>query len=477
MHPLRLLARGAMQVELQRVRLLAQRLEIGEILEHRARRHILLVGERERMAVAARERQSGGFAAALGQQLPQPVRPRQGRFRDAALDLGEVGLVALARVGAHHDVQARVARAGDLRVALHAGAGEAGAGDLLDALAHLGVVAVARHVHQAGVEAEIRVAPHQQAHRAALVQVDHPAHDADKIRDPGLKELIARIGLQHVEHRLAVVAARVEAEVLDDALDFLAQHRDIPRAAVISGRGPQAEEAVLAVDPTSGVEGLDADVIEQLAAVHGRGRVRLGHDQQLRLARARAHIAAQGRDARAPTPPAGAAEDAETGARVGHQAVLGPAALEPIVTVAEEHEVPAFHPVEQVGRLAHVGRRQRRGVGFEPGDDLTHPLAHRRPVRDREAHVGQCHFQVALQPFDLPRVTDAVDFVELPRLGVDGLGAVGADINEVPAAVAARLQHRVHDQVHGELRAAEGHAEGVHQERHVVGDREHQGMI
>src|SRR5205823_12506331 len=90
-----------------------------------------------------------------------------------------------------------------------------------------GVVAVAWHVNQAGVEAVIRVAPHQQAHRAPLVQVDHPAHDVDEIGDPGLKELIARIGLQHVQHRLAVAAARAETEVLDDALDFPAPHRDI----------------------------------------------------------------------------------------------------------------------------------------------------------------------------------------------------------------------------------------------------------
>src|SRR6267154_3166164 len=96
MHALRCLARGAMQVELQRVWLGAQRLEIGEIREHLARGHVLLVGEREGAAVAARERQSLGFAAPLGQQLPQSVRPGQGRFRDAPLDPGEVRMMALA---------------------------------------------------------------------------------------------------------------------------------------------------------------------------------------------------------------------------------------------------------------------------------------------------------------------------------------------------------------------------------------------
>ena len=55
-----------------------------------------------------------------------------------------------------------------------------------------------------------------------------------------------------------------------------------------------------------------------------------------------------------------------------------------------------------------------------------------------------------------------------------GLSAVAADVDQLSAAVAAHLQHRVHDQVHGELRPGEGHAERVDQERHVVGDREHQ---
>jgi hypothetical protein len=54
--------------------------------------------------------------------------------------------------------------------------------------------------------------------------------------------------------------------------------------------------------------------------------------------------------------------------------------------------------------------------------------------------------------------------------------AVGADIDELPAAVTAHLQHRVHDQVDREVGAAEGHAERIDQEGHVVGDREHQGV-
>src|SRR6185437_575736 len=92
--------------------------------------------------------------------------------------------------------------------------------DLLDALSHLRVVAVARHIYEAGVEAVIGIAPRQQANGAPLVQIHHTAGDPDQVIDACLEELIARVGLQHVEDGLAVVAVRVEPEILDDAIDL-----------------------------------------------------------------------------------------------------------------------------------------------------------------------------------------------------------------------------------------------------------------
>src|SRR4029077_5293820 len=230
---------------------------------------------------------------------------------------------------------------------------------------------------QAGVEAVIRVAPHEQTHGAPLVEVDHTAHDADEVRYGGMKALSARVGLEHREHGLAVVARGIEPEMLDDALDLAAQYRDVPRAAEVGGRGPQAEEAMLAIDAPARVEGLDADVVEQLTAMHGGGRVRLGQDQQLGLARAGAHITAQHGDTRTAAAAARFAQDPEPRARIGHQAVLAAAALEAVMTIAEEHEVPRLHPVEQVRRLANLGRRQRRRVTLESPDDLARALTHR----------------------------------------------------------------------------------------------------
>src|SRR5262249_18502826 len=185
---------------------------------------------------------------------------------DALFDLLEVRPQPRARIGAHDDVQARVARAGDLRVTLHVAAGKALAGDLLDALAHLGVVAIARHVDQAGVEAVVGIAAHQQAHGATLVQVDDSAHDADQVGDAGLEQLIARVGLEYVQYRLAVVAGGVESEVADDLIHLAAQYRNVARAAGIGGRGPQPEKGGVRVHPPAAGGGASAHVSEPLHA-------------------------------------------------------------------------------------------------------------------------------------------------------------------------------------------------------------------
>ncbi len=117
----------------------------------------------------------------------------------------------------------------------------------------------------------IGIAPYEKADSTALVQVHHAARDADQVVDVGLKKLIAWIGLQHVQHGLAVVTLRVEAEVLHHTLDFPTQYRNVPRAAVIRGRRPKAEETVLAGDLAAGVECFHADVIEVFVAMDCRG--------------------------------------------------------------------------------------------------------------------------------------------------------------------------------------------------------------
>ena len=199
------------------------------------------------------------------------------------------GARALGR--AHQHVQARQHGVGDLHLGFDVRAAEALAHDALDALAHLGVVAVARHVHEAGVEAFEAVAAREQAHAAPLVEIDDAAHDGDEFADGRLEQFVAREGLDDVDHGLGVVALRRQAEVLDDRVELAAQQRNLRRRLVIGARSPQAEEAMLAGHLAGSVEGLHADVVEVASAMHGGRRVGLGEHQQFGRARLAAQMA------------------------------------------------------------------------------------------------------------------------------------------------------------------------------------------
>src|SRR5581483_5855124 len=112
--------------------------------------------------------------------------------------------------------------------------------DRFDARAHLGVVAIPGNVDETGVEALEGVTPQEDAHLIALVQIDHAAHDVHELGDGRLKQLIARIRLEYVQHRLRVMAPRGESETAHDLIDLVAQNGDVARAAVIGGRGPKS---------------------------------------------------------------------------------------------------------------------------------------------------------------------------------------------------------------------------------------------
>ena len=365
----------------------------------------------------------------------------------------------------------RVARAGDLHLTLHRAAGEPLEHDLLDALAYFRVVAVARHVHQAGVEAVIGIAPREQAYRAPLVQVDDTAGDPDQILEARLEKLVPRIGFQHVEDGFAVMTVRVDAEVLDDAIDLAPQQRDVARTEVIGGGGPQPEEAVLAGDPAAGIEGLDARVVEILGAMHGRDGVGLGQDEELPIAGASADIARQhGRGGLAAPRAAGC----RARCAVGNQAILAGAALEPVIAVAEEDEMTLLHPLQELAGLAEILGGQGRRVALQIRDQRAHSLAHRRPVVDREGDIGQRRFDVVAQPLQRRRIGLTVDLVQLPGFRPVRLAAVRAQAGQAAAPITADLEHRVNDEMHGEAGAGEGDTDGVDQKGPVIGHDLHQ---
>ena len=103
----------------------------------------------------------------------------------------------LGHAGAVKSIDARPPRA-PVRIVLHP-------------QPHLGRVAVAGQVDQAGQVAAVGVLAHEQPQLAALLQVQHGLQGRQQLLDRRLEQLVARIGLQHVEQGLAAVARRVEA--------------------------------------------------------------------------------------------------------------------------------------------------------------------------------------------------------------------------------------------------------------------------
>ena len=122
-----------------------------------------------------------------------------------------------------------------------------GLGEIVaDRLAHVAVVAVARHVDEDRDEAVEAVAARQHAHARPLVELQDRQREVIQRVLVDLEQLVARIGLQHVDQRLAGMAVRIEAGARQHGVDLAAQIRDRAGRARIGGRGEQADDAELA---------------------------------------------------------------------------------------------------------------------------------------------------------------------------------------------------------------------------------------
>ena len=115
-----LLVRGAMQIQPQRLRVRAQRFEVGEIVERVGRIDVVLVGEREGAAVAARRARARSLRRCALRRAPRAADRSTSwrRRRCAARWRRRSTLRRVFAIRAHHDVQARVVRVRDLHLRL-----------------------------------------------------------------------------------------------------------------------------------------------------------------------------------------------------------------------------------------------------------------------------------------------------------------------------------------------------------------------
>ena len=137
--------------------------------------------------------------------------------------------------------------------------------------------------------------------------------------------------------------------------------------------------------------------------------------------------------------------------------------------IAQEHELPGLHPVEQGEAFRGLGGR--RGAGRRGGGRLAQAAAHRLPVVHGDAHVVERGTQFILESRQGGRVQCPVEFDQLPRfLRAMSARVCGREPGDPALPVAVDLEHGVDQQPDPQARALQHHPQRVDQERHVVGD-------
>ncbi len=389
-----------------------------------------------------------------------PEGRRQGFRQIVAPGPGGAGQPAFQPLGVEGRNLARLGRddhmdAGQRRVAQHGR--EVGdttvqclAQDVLHPFAQRHGVAVARHIDHAGYEPAEVVLAHEQGDALAVLQMQDAHGGFQQLIDGNLEQLIARIGFQNVHHRLAVVAARLQAGALQHQLNPAAQQRNVARATVIGGGSEQPDEDAQARDPAVLVHHLDPDRIHMDAAMDGRPLVRFGHDDQARISDEGANLGRDLRQVRRIGQHRHAHVTQNTQGRftIDRDGDLGPTAADLVIAGAEEGEIVVVHPTQELTHLVGFFLRGGAGGVAELVDDLGHAFAHRTPVLHRQADVFQnlAHalFDVALAfggflvDFDMHPGFDPGTVFRLPRI---------ENLQQLALAVAPDLEDRMHHQM------------------------------
>ena len=370
-----------------------QLLDPVDVGNREVRRPFGTVSGRERPLVAAGQLQAAVLAVLGDKRGAQVIGPGAGGIDQPGLDLGDVVVVVRAVGRVDHVQHAREHRLRQLQRPVEMAAAERLHQDRGDAFSVLGVEAVARDRHQALDEPVERIAADEQPHALALPQPEDPHRDLEQLVAVHLKQRVARVGLEDLDERFAVVAGRREAGALEHALDLVTQERDLEQAGVVGGGCVEAEEASLADHLALGRVLLDADVVQVRRVVDGRARVGLGQHQAQRRQRQPDRLRAQPVERML----RGTSQDPQAG--VGTHLQAGPVAVDHqvVLPVAQEREVVLGHPAQERLDLLDLASVHRRRPLVELVDQLVGALAHRAPVLDRCPHLFEYALDVVVQ--------------------------------------------------------------------------------
>ena len=341
---------------------------------------------------------------------------------------------------------------------------------VLDALAHRGVEAVARHEHHATEKPSVAVAAHEQPGARALAQFEHAHGRGEQLVLAALQQLLARQGLHDMPQRLAGIRIALEPGALEHGRHLVPHQRHVLRTGHVGVGGEQAKKALLGHRLAGGVELEHADVIHVTGTVHVGARIGLGQDDRVggaglrqvggdqRLQRARRHLART------------VAQDAQARRRHRAQYALAVGLRHLVLAVTEEGEVVGGQPAQELAGLGHRRRFQWQLALRQVLGNGQRLVPHRGPVPHGGAHVVQRRLHRALQR-GLVGLGHAVDFEMHDRFERTAALALAAGRQRRQRAVAVTrdLHHRMDHRVDAQL-LAHDHADRVHQERHVVGD-------
>ncbi len=343
-----------------------------------------------------------------------------------------------------------------------------GGGEIIaDRRADAAVEAIARHIDENRDEAVEAVAPRQHAHARPFVELQDGEREFVERVLVDLKQLVARIGLQHIHQRLAGMAVLIEPGAADDLIDLAPQIRDRAGRARIGGRGKQTAEAAFADQLAVGIEAFHTDVIHVHTPVHARAQAGLGDDQQARLLEEFTDLRRDGEElvAAAKEPHILRAQKPEPGLEVRLQLVRVD-----VVARAEQREILAGQPFQELNRLGDVIGRQRRRIFSQIRDGLARPRKHRLPVLHADAHLGEDLLERSDDLGARRRVRQALDVNVDEALACAFALACGFEANEVAGLVALDRNDRMDHERNVEIALVQFGGHRIEQERHVVID-------
>jgi hypothetical protein len=281
-----------------------------------------------------------------------------------------------------------------------------------------------------------------------------------------LEQLVARIGIEDRQQRLAVVTVPVESRAAQQGLDPAAQQRHVVHGRVIGCGREQADQPMLAGHSSVGIARLHDQAVHCAGPVDQRWAVGL-HDQDVVRSTGEARHRLAAADADVEQPDLVATQDAQRRSR--HQFVAQAGGLARILDIAiaamaEEGEVVGFEPAQEILVFGEV----LRTAGRQVRDGVQAGAAHRAPVVDRQPYLGQDARQRRGDLVDEHGIGLAIDLDMHHRFGPRPFTGFEGNSHQIAVEVAARRHHRMGEQVHGDLATIEFVGDRIDEKRHVV---------